>query len=60
MDMKRKQKSDPLFHMKKVEEEFARVREARQANEVKERAAAVQVMSSCSSLFPDDIRTPRV
>ncbi|KAL5105059.1 hypothetical protein TcWFU_010491 [Taenia crassiceps] len=44
--------------MKKVEEEFARIREARQANEVKERAAAAQIMSSCSSLFPDDIRTP--
>eukprot|EP00108_Taenia_solium_P002876 TsM_000017800 transcript=TsM_000017800 gene=TsM_000017800 len=57
VDMKQKQKSDPLFHMKKVEEEFTRIREAKQAIEVKERAAAAQIMSSCS-LFPDDIRTP--
>lgn len=60
VDMKRKQKSDPLFHMKKVEEEFARIREVKQANEIKERAAAAQIMSSCSSLFPDDIKTPGI
>ena len=58
--MKRKQRSDPLFHMKKVEEEFTRIREAKQAKEAKERAAAAQVMSSYSSLFPNDIKTPAV
>ncbi|VDD82573.1 unnamed protein product [Mesocestoides corti] len=58
VDVKRKQKSDPLFHMRKVEEEFARIREAKQAKEAKERAAAAQMVSSCSSLFPNDIKAP--
>ena len=58
--MKRKLKSDPLFHMKKVEEEFTRIRETKQIKEAKERAAAAQVMSSYSSIFPNDIKNPVV
>lgn len=56
----RKQRADPLLQMKHVEEEFERIREAKKVAESKERAAVAQVMSSYSSLFPDDIKTPRV
>ncbi|VDM31317.1 unnamed protein product [Hydatigera taeniaeformis] len=57
IEVQQKQRSDPLFQMKKVEAEFARIREVKQTNEAKERAAAAKIMSSCS-LFPDDIKTP--
>ncbi len=60
MDLKKKHKFDPLFQMKKVEEDFARIHEAKQAKEAKERAAAAQVMSACASFFPNDIKTPEV
>ncbi|VDL18677.1 unnamed protein product [Hymenolepis diminuta] len=58
VDAMRKQRADPLLQMKHVEEEFERIREAKKVAESKERAAVAQVMSSYSSLFPDDIKTP--
>lgn len=60
VDAKCKQRNDPLLLMKKAEEKFDRIREAKMFEEAKERAAVAQVMSSCSSLFPDDIKTPGV
>nr|CDS31698.1 leukocyte receptor cluster [Hymenolepis microstoma] len=57
-DAIRKQKADPLLQMKQVEEKFDRIREANRVAASKERAAAIQVTSSCSSLFADDIKAP--
>lgn len=60
IDATRKQKADPLLQMRRVEEEFERIRKVKKLEKEKERAAVAQVMSSCASLFPDDIKTPAV
>lgn len=53
-------KFDPLYHMKKVESDFSRIRETKELLHAKERAAAAQMMSVCASFFPNDIKTPQV
>ncbi|VDL86260.1 unnamed protein product, partial [Schistocephalus solidus] len=58
IDLKKKSRLDPLYAMKKVEENFAQRREMQSLMEKKERAAAASCINAYPSFFPDDIKNP--
>ncbi|VDK37438.1 unnamed protein product [Dibothriocephalus latus] len=60
IDLKKKSRLDPLYAMKKVEENFAQRREMQLLMEKKERAAAASCINAYPSFFPDDIKNPDV